>query len=273
MKNILIAGSTGFVGKHLNTNLLGQGSYNVKTLDRSSGDYSFSDLDSIEESFDTVFILFSKLPSKEYSLEDYMEVNYELTKKLVDKFKNARLVFSSSISVYENCLLKPVKESDLGLGISDYAKSKFAAERLFENLNSIILRLSSLYGPGMKEATFLPIVLNSALEKKEITLIGDSCRKQNYTYIEDVVDFLITAATSDETGVFNAVNTVSSTNEELALAIQELLPETKIKNLEDKKRFYSYEVSSEKWNNCFNCKSKISLKEGLSRLLKYKKDV
>jgi nucleoside-diphosphate-sugar epimerase len=270
MHKLLIAGSTGFVGKSLYQRINDDEKIVVKTINRDSGDYKFSDLNEVDEKFDLVYILFAALPSKNLSLEDYRKVNVSLTKKLIEKFSPARFVFTSTISIYENSLQKPSKEDSLGLDISDYAKSKLEAEKLFENKNHIVLRLSSLYGPDMKENTFLPLVVNSALKEKEVTLIGDSSRKQNYTYIHDVIDFLIQAANSDEKGIFNAVNDSSHSNFELVSIIKKLLPETEIKTVGNDRKFYSYEISNEKWVNCFNQGSKISLEEGLRKYLEYK---
>ena len=270
MKKILIAGSTGFLGSKLKDRLLNESDLVVKTINRSSGDYKFRDLDTIEETFDTVFVLFALLPSKDLSLSDYKKINYDLTKQLIEKFPAARFVFSSSISIYENAQEKPCGESSKGLDISDYAQSKLDAESLFCDKDAIILRLSSLYGPGMKENTFLPIVLSSAFDKNEITLIGDSSRKQNYSYIDDVVSFLILAAQSKEQGVFNAVDSKSYSNKELAEIVTKLVADTKIKEIKDERLFYSFEISNEKWMNCFNQESKINLEEGLRSYLEYK---
>lgn len=270
MHKVLIAGSTGFVGSYLKKRLSQESNCVFKTIDRSSGDYSFSNLEAIDEDFDLVYLLFAALPSKRMGLEDYREVNVTLTKKIIDKFSSARFVLTSSISVYENALENSCTEESFGTSISDYAKSKLEAEKLLDNKDHIILRLSSLFGPGMNENTFLPIAVNSALKEKQIKLIGDSSRKQNYTYIDDVIDFLIQAARSDKQGIFNAVNDISHSNLELVSIINKLLPETEIINIDDDRKFYSFEISNKKWVNCFNQGSKISLVEGLRKYLEYK---
>ena len=270
MHKVLIAGSTGFLGQALTKKLSEDNDLSLKTINRQSGDYLFSDLESIDEDFDLIFVLFAQLPDKTKSLEEYMDVNYELTKKLLSKFPASRFLFSSSISVYENSQKKPSKEEDLSADISDYAISKLEAESLFENKDAIILRLSSLYGPGMREKTFLPIVVNSALNNGEIKLIGDQTRKQNYSFVDDVVDDLIKAGFSKETGIFNAVNEKSYSNKELADYVLELVPGTKLVEVEDSTENYSYEISTENWHNCFKTKSKISLKDGLKRYIENK---
>ena len=56
---------------------------------------------------------------------------------------------------------------------SYYAKTKLQAEHLFkDSQNSYIVRLSSLYGPNMKENTIIPNYVNMALQKNKIEVWG-----------------------------------------------------------------------------------------------------
>lgn len=270
MKKILIAGSTGFVGRYLEQIIKSHNSFLVKTINRDQGDYLFKDLDSIEESFDLIYVLFALLPSDNFTLIDYLNVNVELTNKLISKFPNARFVFTSTISVYENSSIIPCQEMDLGLNISDYAKSKLKAEDLFSNYNAIVLRLSSIYGPGMKENTFLPIIIKSAIEKQEIILIGNDQRKQHYSHVNNVVEYLFKAGEANDCGIFNAVDSRSYTNLEVAKMVSKQFNNIPIKHIVDDKKYYSYQISNEKWINCFKTNSVISLEEGIKRYIDYK---
>lgn len=271
MVKVLVAGSTGFVGTHLARRIEKQTSMILRTVNRSSGDYVFSRMDEMTEDFDLVFVIFAALPGKDIALNDYRAINVELTENLIKKFPKARFVFTSSISIYENSIEKPCSEVASGREISDYARTKLEAERLFENHDSIVLRLSSLYGPEMKETSFLPITVKSALEKKQIKLIGETGRKQNYTYIDDVVDFLLIASESKHRGIFNAVNEKSHTNEELAQVVQASLPGVEIVTEENQQIPYSFEISNKKWMDHFNQGPKVCLEDGLGKYIAYKR--
>lgn len=272
VNKVLIAGSTGFLGQALVEKLSKNTTLELTTLNRHSGDFLFKDLNQININFDVIFLLFALLPNSLTTLDDYLEINHELTSQVINKFPNSRFILSSSISVYENSPIKPSSESNVSANISSYAQSKLKAESLLEDKDGIILRLSSLYGPGMKENTFLPIVVNSALKNREVNLVGDDSRKQNYSFIDDVVEDLIQAGFSSKKGIYNCVNDRSYTNKELAMLLVKLLPGVTINYIEDDKKYYSFEISKEKWLNSFGSKSNVDLENGLKRYIEFKKN-
>jgi len=74
---------------------------------------------------------------------------------------------------------------------SQYATSKFWAEQLvLSNSYSSVIRLSSIYGIGMKENTLIPNYINQALKNHRMEVWGNGSRLQNYIHVIDVAKYI-----------------------------------------------------------------------------------
>jgi UDP-glucose 4-epimerase len=68
---------------------------------------------------------------------------------------------------------------------------------------SVILRYSSVYGPGQAEGTVVPIFINKALKGEELLLYGSGKRFMDFVYIKDVVRANMLAYRYRGSGIFN----------------------------------------------------------------------
>lgn len=126
--------------------------------------------------------------------------NITPTQKITARFPQARHLYISSVSVYGNSAAIISENSETNPQ-TDYAKSKFEAEKIIASQQkSAIIRLSSLYGPGMKENTLIPNYVNQALQNQTIEVWGAGARLQNYFHVDDAVTLVKAALQSDHWG-------------------------------------------------------------------------
>jgi nucleoside-diphosphate-sugar epimerase len=154
--NVLITGSTGFVGQNL-LNYLREYCY-IRTLSRAElNDVAIADLKEV----DTVIHLAGKAHDlrKASNPEEYYHVNYELTKKLYDAFLQSdakKFIFISSVKAAADSVNGVLYENAKTNPQTDYGKSKLMAEEYLERQRSTggksyyILRPCMIHGPGNK---------------------------------------------------------------------------------------------------------------------------
>lgn len=154
--------------------------------------------------------------------DSLFEVNVALTKKIINKFPNSKIIYISSVSLYDaNTIL--IKEESPIYPLTEYAISKLWAEQIvLKTNNAIVFRLSSVFGMGMKENTIIPNYTNQALKNKIIEVWGIGERKQNYIQVVDVCHYIkigIEKFDSLKNNVLLAVSKKEFSNNELAQII------------------------------------------------------
>ena len=272
MTKCLVVGSTGFLGSQLIKVLEdNQESYDTLDREKNSQGFSFENLEDIEETYSHIYVLAAMIPygAMNDQTDGLEEANVQLPERIVQKFPASRLIYSSSISVYGESDGSLLDESSIISNLNAYAMSKLKGEKaILGAKDSIILRFSSLYGPGMKEKTFLPIIVKSALEKKRITLIGDSSRVQDYLHVNDAAQYLYTSSQIQANGVFNACFGKSRSNKEISIILKNLIEDLSI-NEEIGPLAPSYRLSIEKWLSISEFRPKIDLETGIKELIRY----
>jgi len=167
--------------------------------------------------FDLVYLIAAYIPiGKVVDTMQLIESNILLPAKVIRDFVDSRVVFTSSVAVYCNSVTV-AKEDTATLSDTLYGQSKIMAERLIAiHPNSVVLRISSIYGPDSHNTSFVTRIINQANESGVITLFGDGQRKQNYIFIDDVVDYLYRAGLGRMKGNFLAVSEISYSNKQIA---------------------------------------------------------
>ena len=220
--NVLVTGCCGFIGSHLSEKLC-QLEYKVVGIDWMNGfeerkQKSFEILSKYpnfrhingditsslpEESYDFVFHL-AAIPGVRGSIDlpkNTMTSNVVGTVNLFDwarKGGSKKVIYASSSSVYGLNEKIPFEEIDtLNKVNSPYAASKLATEviastysRLFP-IRSIGLRFFTVYGPRGREDMAIYKFLSSVSKGEEITIFGDGSSSRDYTYVEDIVDGIL----------------------------------------------------------------------------------
>jgi len=246
MKNILVTGGAGFIGSNLVIRLVADG-YNVVVLDdlstgninnlhevRDSIEFLERDLSKVEISFlaytlksrniDTVFHL-AALARVQPSIEDpisFNNVNVNGTLNLLFACHKAgvnRVVYSASSSAYGETKVLPTAETVPTNPLSPYGLQKLIGEqycKMFSevyNLETVSLRYFNVYGENMaKGGAYLTVIsiFDEQLENGQaLTITNDGKQRRDFTYVGDVVEANILAATNKNVGkgeVFNIGN-------------------------------------------------------------------
>lgn len=165
--NIVLSGSSGFIGTHLK-NLLKNDGYRVICLSRDLKQCSEADYCSFEDFFlgridcKIDYFLHLASPNYDHCKEGILQAGIvNLTEQIVKKlptYECKKFIYFSSAKVYGEPSFKNhsfSEESKLN-PLTDYAKAKVEAEELIKisatenNFKYIIYRLPMVYGPKMK---------------------------------------------------------------------------------------------------------------------------
>jgi len=208
MKNILVTGSEGFIGKHLVNKL--KEHFNVFECDIKNNDIPFGSLSInylIDCNIDTVFHL-AALTNVQESIEypdKYFMTNVSDTLKFMKVCANYRgikkFVFTSSAACYGSNS-NAVESSSNCYPLSPYAADKLAIENylraFFESygLHYMALRLFNVYGPYSSTKGIIPKIVDCIENDKVLYLnnLGESIR--DFIHVDDVVQSLINAGQS-----------------------------------------------------------------------------
>jgi len=247
----VVTGGAGFIGSHLTARLLELG-YQVTVLDdlstgrKENGAHleghpdfrfvqgSILDKELLKGLFEGVTYVFHEaaIPSVPRSVKDpeaTHEANATGTLNVLIAARDAgvrKLVFASSSSVYGDTPTLPKREDMPANPLSPYAVSKLTGEAYCSvftgvyGLPTVVLRYFNVYGPRQNPdseyAAVIPIFIYAALRGGPLTIYGDGLQTRDFTYVTDVAEANIFAATHDFTGVYNVGRGDTITIAELA---------------------------------------------------------
>ncbi|MGI9112405.1 MAG: SDR family oxidoreductase [Gaiellaceae bacterium] len=256
-RKVLVTGGAGFIGSHLVRGLLERGDA-VRVLDNFStgnrGNLEGVDIEVVEgelrsyervhnamRGIEIVFHL-GAMGSVPRSVQDPLTssaVNVEGTLNVLLAARDEgarRVVFSSSTSVYGSTRELPTTESTPPDPISPYGVAKLAAERycvsfsrVYESLESVVLRYFNVYGPRQSPfsqyAAVVPLFVTAIAAGEPITIFGDGEQSRDFTYVGNVVDATLKAADApDASGrMFNIASAAPASVNRVAELIGEIL--------------------------------------------------
>ena len=248
-EKILVTGCAGFIGMHLCEKLIELG-YEVYGLDNLNDYYDVNlkikrlsilkrkkkftfckidieNLDDIESLFKTKsldkVVNLAAQAGVRYSLENphtYMQSNIVGFMNILECCRHydiKGLIYASSSSVYGGNRKIPFSEFDsVDNPISIYAASKrsnelmaFSYNNLF-NLRSTGLRFFTVYGPWGRPDMAMYIFAKKILENKPIQIFNYGKMQRDFTYINDIVNGIISAITNNyKCEIFNLGNNKS----------------------------------------------------------------
>tara|TARA_B100000900_G_scaffold277894_1_gene237665 strand:- start:1617 stop:2564 length:948 start_codon:yes stop_codon:yes gene_type:complete len=225
--NIIITGSSGFIGFHLAKYLIKKNK--VLGLDNHNSYYSKSikqkrlsilkrkknfffkkinlikkaKLEKIFKDFkpDIVFHIAGQ-PGVLYSLKNpksYTINNVHVTKnicRVAKKFTIKKFIYASSSSVYGDQKKFPIKEKFKTNPKNPYAKTKLISEKIVtksftkHKTQFIIFRFFTVYGPYGRPDMFIHKLLNAIKQNRKIKLHNNGLNLRDFTYIDDVIKIL-----------------------------------------------------------------------------------
>lgn len=174
---ILITGHTGFIGSNLTNRLSDR--HEIFGLDIKEG----QDILTCLLDFDVDLVIhLAGIGGVRESLADpkkYWNTNVEGTKRILEHFKNTRVLVAGSSSGYEPHL-------------NPYAASKNVIEYI-EHSNVCYMRFHTVYGPNPRKRMFFDKLLNNELE-----YVTD--HRRDFIHIEDLMDAIEIIINNDVRG-------------------------------------------------------------------------
>ena len=251
MKKAIVTGGAGFIGSNLVDKLIKDGVEVHVIDDLSTGKESninskaifhkidISKLEPLQNHWqlkdtDVIFHC-AALARVQPSIEDpvpFDNVNVSGTLRmlmLAHRLGVKRFVYSASSSCYGNNLIFPTPETETTNPLSPYGLQKYIGEqycKMFSevyNLDTVSLRYFNVYGERINlEGAYklvIAIFAEQMLQGKPLTITNDGEQRRDFTYVGDVVNANILAATHSERldgEVFNIGNGDNYSVNELA---------------------------------------------------------
>jgi UDP-glucuronate 4-epimerase len=217
----------------------------------------------------------------------YYDVNVKGTLHLLEFARLAgikQFLFSSSSSIYGTNPNTPWKESDLLYQpISPYAATKLAAEEMGKvyanlyNINFIILRLFTVYGPRQRPDLAIHQFYNLIKTKQPLTLFGDGSTKRDYTFISDLVPGIIGALHFKGPGdnIFNLGNGKQITLLSMIRLLEESIQAKATINWQDEQPGDVSQTYADisKAGKLLHYSPKVSFEEGIQQFVEWKEKV
>ena len=236
--HFLITGSSGFLGQALRKKLT-ELNHIVVPYDLVDG----KDICNKEQFYETLkeskattvihlaaiadLYLFHKNPSLSN------KINIEGTRNILNTCQqlNVRLLFASTCCCYGNNPQHPSDETTPLQPTEPYALSKQISEKdiLKIGLPHCCMRLATFYGANMRKALVIGTFMDQIYHEKPIYIDGDGKQTRTYTYVDDIVDGIITIATTppkytivnvtieEETSVLDVIDHVESLTNKFAI--------------------------------------------------------
>lgn len=213
-KKILVTGASGFIGSFIVEQGIASG-YEVWAGIRAGSsrkflqhpdikfvELSLNDTHKLQEQITTFkkengawdYVVHAAGVTKCIDKKDFLRINYEGTKNLVEALKKAdiapqKLIYLSSLSIFgparENEPHAPIKESDQAIPNTAYGHSKLMAEAYIKHcgIPYIILRPTGVYGPRERDYYQMAVSI-----KKHIDFaVGYKRQTITFIYVKDLV--------------------------------------------------------------------------------------
>lgn len=238
---VLITGSNGFIGRAISLRMQKE-NYTVYEWSREGLFLNNSKIQSfvIEKPEDAEKVLLIVKPDIVMHCAGSADVNYSVQHPYEDLSSNyitthnilfamkktgvtSRFLLFSSAAVYGNPVKLPMSEEEPVHPLSPYALHKRAAEEvcLYMNKNYHmdvkILRLFSVYGPGLKKQIFWDMY-HKVKESGRLNLMGSGEESRDYIYIDDLVEAVILVALDEGRDIiYNIANGEETTIYKVAM--------------------------------------------------------
>ena len=207
---IAVTGASGFIGTELLSGLKKRKGIKVTAITRGGSaradspfctwketDWSVKNLEEALEGADAVIHLAGVRGTGSDPAE--YAVNTEMTRNLLEAMTAAgtkRIVFASTISVYDDENGIPWKEDSVLKGRTMYGESKISCERHIREYAAKggftygIVRIAQVLGEGEKRRGMMNVFIDTAASGGTLRVMGRSEAKRQYIYVKDLAEIL-----------------------------------------------------------------------------------
>lgn len=214
-KNVLVIGSSGFLGSHI-IKKLNDALFEIVRFDKTDNQDILKRED-LEKAPAVEIVI--HLAAKTYIPDAFMDPGsfyHENINGAINileycrKNKVEKLIFASTY-VYGEPVYLPVDEKHPLDIMNPYTRSKYICELLIEGycrdfgLNAVIFRIFNVYGVGQDERFLIPTILRRFFNNEEQVKMKNLTAKRDFIYIDDVVEVFCRACEADIKGfeIFN----------------------------------------------------------------------
>ena len=234
MKNILVTGSSGFIGKKLVKKLISNGDRVYLLIRNNFEKYKKADSNLVRYVYCDVHDLckINDLPQMDicYNLAAYgvnydhqnidqmIKANIEFLINIIDFAKNNRtklLIHTGTCFEYGLINKENIDESESLNPQSLYGVTKMAGTNIgniyakINNVNMITVRPFGVYGPEESEYKLFPLIINNGISNNTLKMTkGDQIR--DYLYIDDLIEAYIDISLCDKLQKYSVYNICSS---------------------------------------------------------------
>ena len=301
LKKILVTGASGFIGKHLVERLL-KNNLSVIALVKSNTDlfenycgdltivkinitqpFELSDIGSnVDKVIHLAGIVGEGACSKDVRCS--YELNVTGVTNLIKCFHGRtldKLIYLSSVSVYDKSNKSPIFEDGNTSNIGIYNSTKLAAELIVSGYCSkydipyCIGRATSVYGPYQLKYSVLSYIILELLKHNQITLFNPYDVK-DYIYVTDLADGIITLMNSKESGLFNISSGQGIQLSDLVEIIAEILGKDVVLRAKDEAKARKSQtrqvIANSKLEN-LGWKPSIDLYKGMKKTIDYLRNI
>jgi nucleoside-diphosphate-sugar epimerase len=224
----VVTGGAGFIGSHLVEELVRRGERvrvvdslitghrrnlaHVPAVEVVEGDLADFDVAQRGLAGADYVLHQAAIPSVPRSIQDPIganRANVDATVNVLVAARDAgakRVVFAGSSSIYGNAPTSPKHEDMPALPVSPYALQKLVGEqymRLFTSLyglETVSIRYFNVFGPRQDPSSpysgVISLFITALLAGKRPTIYGDGGQTRDFTYVANVVDGVLKAATA-----------------------------------------------------------------------------
>jgi nucleoside-diphosphate-sugar epimerase len=236
-KTYLVTGYKGYIGRNI---------YNyLKTFDNIEVD-GFSRNDNFQnKQYDIIVHCAGSTPSKINDKFDYIKNNINLTKRVIDKYPNSKIIFLSTKDIYGTPNTDSIIEETIPYNQSFYGMSKHLSEQLIidKSINYIILRLPAIIGLNSPR-TFITEMIDNIMGNKEIVLYNGEKKFNSIIHIDNLISIVKYMTNTDILNPRNEIYNISSTGSIFLKNIPLLIADKLNINIKNIKNTATSDVSS-----------------------------
>jgi len=283
---IFLTGGTGFVGKHLTKSLR---NHEILYLTRQTNTQINENLKPIIGNLSDIapwkqsVIGFNPDAIVHLSWEGIPDFSYGMSlKNLIqgtNLFSLAREIKCKKVVALGSCWEYGGKSGELNEDDKTESNNSFLiakhalyimGKEIFSKINTIFIwgRLFYAYGPGQKDASLIPHIVNS-LERNEVPKINNLDASEDFIYVKDVADALLSLVEKcDVSGIYNIGSGKLTSVKNIVKVICDKL------NIPSNNSTSSIDLNMSKWANIEKITQntgwypKISIEEGIGDYLR-----
>jgi UDP-glucuronate 4-epimerase len=214
-----VTGAAGFIGSHLAEALVAAGHdvvgidcftdyYDTALKEENAGALDVQRLDLATDQldfdgFDGVFHLAGQPGVRSFGdvFDLYLRRNVLASQRVFEAAAatGARVVFSSSSSIYGEAERYPTPEDVTPKPLSPYGITKLACEHLARaygrgfGLDAVVLRYFNAFGPRQRPDMAFPRIVEALVAGTPFELYGDGRQSRGFTFVDDVVEATVIA--------------------------------------------------------------------------------